>query len=292
MTESRIINSKGTDLTKKSSHYSATAVMTFPGTAAAVYEFNSGKKYEKFPQEKVDNLIKMYKLNAEQIIPKTGKMKVIFSCLAVPALINRFTTAANPIGFYNKITPLMEKMNQKIFSSKLTISQDPLNDSRPGAVAFDDEGSPCQELVFVQNGVLKTIFNDLNYAAKLQMEPTGNAFKNSLEFQPSAQPAHLIVQPGEKTLEEIIEGIDEGILASGLMGAHSGNVLTGEYSVGISTGFYIKDGKLIGRVKDCMIAGNIYETFNNILEIENETQDLGFMHMPAILFDQVSVSGE
>jgi len=90
----------------------------------------------------------------------------------------------------------------------------------------------------------------------------------------------------------MIAGIDEGIIVHSTMGAHSGNILNGDYSVGVSSGFMIKNGVITGRVKDCMLSGNAYETLNNVSEIESVCHNMGAQKMPAILFDGVSVTGK
>ena len=87
-------------------------------------------------------------------------------------------------------------------------------------------------------------------------------------------------------------GIKEGILAQFLMGAHSGNVLNGDYSVGVSTGFMIENGRITGRVKDCMLSGNVYETLSNVEAVENKALNLGIHKLPALLCKDVSVAGK
>jgi len=291
VTEKGIINSSGTNLKEKKSSFSIHLIILFPGTKISIMECVLAKKYQTMDIVKIDKLIALYKLNEQQIIPQTGKMKVILMSQALMALMNCFNTANHPFYFCNKTTPLLNKLNQQIFSDQLTIYQDPLNDDNFEATAFDDEGVDCQKLVFVEKGVLKQHHTTLNYAAKLNCQSTGNAVRNGIESLPLVKVECYRIEPGNKSLEEMIAGIDEGLIVYSVMGAGNGNVLAGDYSLGVMTGFYIKNGKIIGRVKDCMIAGNIYETFNQIDAIENETHYCSNGNFPAIAFNGISVAG-
>ena len=89
----------------------------------------------------------------------------------------------------------------------------------------------------------------------------------------------------------MISDTDEGIIIYSLMDIGTGNFLAGDYSVSVSTAFYIKNGKLIGRVKDCMISGNIYESLNQIDAIENDVYFFGYGNFPAISFAEINVTG-
>ncbi len=290
--ETKIMNSKGTNLSSTYSYYGLYMNMSFPGTASSVRESISHKSYQQIPMDKVDQLVKLYQIADNQIVPITGKKKVIFTHQALYALLSRFSSGTNPINFYNKTSPLLHRMNTQIFSPKITIKQNPFDDTRPSARAFDDEGTPCQELTLVDKGFLKNIYTNLDYAEKLSLPATGNGFKPDLEFQPAAISNFLMIEPGNMSLEDMISNSDDAIILYDLLGAHSGNVLNGDYSVGVSTGFYIENGQMTGRVKDCMIAGNIYETLMHVIDVENITHDYGNQKLPSILFDNVSVSGK
>ena len=76
------------------------------------------------------------------------------------------------------------------------------------------------------------------------------------------------------------------------MGAHSGNILNGDYSVGVSPALYIENGEIIGRVKDTMVAGNIYNTLKNVIAIGDTLNLVGNEMVPILLCDNVSVSAK
>jgi len=86
--------------------------------------------------------------------------------------------------------------------------------------------------------------------------------------------------------------VDKGIILVGVMGAHSGNIPNGDYSVGVSPGLYVEKGEIVGRVKDVMVAGNVYDTLKKVIAIENRLHPCWGGRMPAILCDNISVSSK
>jgi PmbA protein len=287
-----IMNSAGTRLEQESSDFMTLVHMVFPGTGTGLYRYHIKRVPVSFTEAELDELIDLYRISETQIVPETGAMPVIFMPMTMSSLLWRFAAAASPSSFYNKVSPLLDKMGEKIFSDKIEIYQDPHDPELSSSTGFDSEGTPTCRYNFVDKGVFKAIPADLNYADKLKLQPTGNGFRHSVESQPQTHPISVCMAPGTKTLAEMIAGIDRGIIAHSLMGAHSGNILNGDYSVGVSAGFYIENGKLTGRVKDCLLAGNVYDTFNRVGEIESTCQNLGNNKLPAILFDGVSVAGK
>jgi PmbA protein len=290
--EGGVMNSAGTKLSQKDSDYWAYAMLVFPGTGSGLFKLATGKSHVPLSREKLDEMIELFILSQNQIVPETGKMPVIFSESSHSALLSRFFAAASPASFYNKVSPLINRIGEQIVSAKLNLWQDPFDKEFNSTSPFDTEGSPTQKFSYIENGIFKAIPTDLNYAHKLGLAPTGNGFRGSVEANPSAQPFNICMGMGNKSLKEMIAGIDKGIIVQSLMGAHSGNILNGEYSVGVASGFYIEKGVIKGRVKDCMLSGNAYETLMHVSEIENECHNTGSRKLPSILCDGVSVAGK
>ena len=223
-------------------------------------------------------------------------MKVLFLPEALYALLGRVQSVTNGRNIYQKVSPVLGKLNEKIFDGKLTLYDDPLNDRFPGARGFDDEGTPCRSFPIVEKGVLNHFYYDLYYAGKMGVPPTGHGYKSAMwggetvSFKPSPSLEHLYIQPGEKSLRDLMQMMDQGILIAGVMGAHSGNILNGDYSIGLSPGLYVENGEILGHVKDAMVAGNIFDTMNHIIALEDTLHPASGGMFPAILFDGVSVA--
>ena len=292
----RLINSRGTDLSSTSSFYSLGAEILYPGSYAAIHRPLISKSFERASEEHLNFMLEMYNQSSSEITPPAGKMKVLFLPETLYALLWRLESATNGKNIYQKISPLLEKMGERIFDEKLTIVDDPLNDRLPGARGFDDEGIPCRPLTLIDRGILKTFYYDLFYAKKLNALPTGHGYKSAMwggetvSLKPAPSLAHLHIKPGCQSFSELLRSMNRGVVIAGVMGAHSGNILNGDYSVGLSPGLYVERGEIVGRVKDAMVAGNIFDTLKNVIALE-DTAHPGYGGVfPAVLFDDVSVA--
>lgn len=298
MTQVRIMNSAGTDLSAEFSEYSGYAGILYPGSQASIGRFMYLKKFQKFPDTILNFMLDIYNRSLKEAKSASGgRMKVLFMPETLYALIWRLKEGTLGKNIYEKVSPIKDKLGQKIFSEKLTVKDESLNDNWTGARAFDDEGTPCQNLTIIEAGVFKNFYTDLNYAQKLNVKSSGHGFKTGIASKIMPTLAHLTIKPGKKSLADLIKAIDKGIIVCGIMGAHSGNILNGDFSVGLSPGIYVENGEIIGQVKDAMVAGNIYEVMNNVIDIEDAVYP-GYTAMfppalgmlPAVLFDDVNVA--
>lgn len=293
----RIINSTGTDLEDQRSWFSVCLHLPFPDTFIGVSDSLINKTELVLDKSKIDVMFTLYEIHKKQIEVSSGKKKVILMPVALNSFVKRFDFALIPSAIENKTSPLVGKLGEKIFSDKLTISDNALDDADLMGRAFDGEGVASQNTAFVEKGLLKNIFTDLNYAAKLKLKSTGNGSRN--ENAGSVYPGVncYSISPGDKSLKEMISEIDDGIIVYSLMEySMAGNYLAGDYQIPVETAFQIRNGKLTGRVKECMLTGNIYDTLNRIASIENETHLnenhlLEVSNFPAISFEEINVSG-
>ena len=84
--------------------------------------------------------------------------------------------------------------------------------------------------------------------------------------------------------------MDRGVVICGALGAHSGNIPNGDFSIGLSPGLYVENGEIVGRLKDAMIAGNIYEVMKRIIGMEDTTHPAYTGYYPAVLLDDINVA--
>ncbi|MBE7446605.1 MAG: hypothetical protein HS132_15780 [Planctomycetia bacterium] len=76
-----------------------------------------------------------------------------------------------------------------------------------------------------------------------------------------------------------------------VLGGGQSNILAGEFSVNVDLGYLIENGEIVGRVKDCMIAGNVFEEFNNIVAIGNKAEWQGSTKVPPFYFKSMNIAG-
>jgi len=298
MLHRRIINSQGTDLSGKSSVYSLAADILFPGSYSAIHRRVVNKTFMKTPNETLQLLLDLYNQGGSEIRLKTGKMKTLFLPETLYALIWRIQSATNGKNIYQKVSPLMTRMNEEICDKQLTIYDDPLDDRVPWARGFDDEGVSCRRFPIVEKGMLKNFYYDLFYGKKMGTPSTGHGYKSSMwggetvSFKPFPSLSHLFIQPGDRSLSEMIERMERGVIVAGALGAHSGNILNGDYSIGLAPGLYVEGGRIVGHIKDAMVSGNIFDTMKRVAEVENEQHPGSGGMFPAILFEDVSIASK
>ena len=88
----------------------------------------------------------------------------------------------------------------------------------------------------------------------------------------------------------MVRMIDRGIIIAGALGAHSGNIPNGDYSVGLAPALYVENGEIVGRISESMAAGNVYETLQNVVAVGDEVMPTSFGRFPALLTEGVSVA--
>ncbi|MBI5882914.1 MAG: TldD/PmbA family protein [Elusimicrobia bacterium] len=292
----RIANTNGLSASVRTTESGVRAGAIFPGSASGIFRLFRSKGFDRMPQPALDEIVWLFNAGVKEVEPEGGRMKVLFMPDAMLALAWRLMHGASAKSAYEKVSPLAGKAGEKAFSSELSVTNDPLDDSLPGARPFDDEGVPSARFRVVDKGVFQGFYNDLNYSHKLGERPTGHGYRTAmwggdpLELKPTPYLAHLRFEPGKKSLRELAAMMDRGIILCDALGPHSGNIPNGDFSVGVAPGLYVEKGEIKGRVKDAMISGNVYGTLKEVVAVGSELcQSFGGL-FPPLLCDGVSVA--
>ncbi|MCD4702080.1 MAG: TldD/PmbA family protein [Candidatus Aegiribacteria sp.] len=297
--EMAIMNTIGLDVSRKSASMYTLASLLFPNTETAVRKYYQSRKAGDFPENMLDKLVDLYNSGLSEVDIPTGRMKVVFTPDTMYTILWRISAATSGKYFYNRISPLLDRREEKILSSKFTLYGDPTDPGDIDQHFFDDEGVPTKKQMIFENGIFKNMILNLDYADKLNEEPTGTGYREvmfggeTVSLPPAPSLNCSRIAPGNVSFDDMIEGIDRGVIVLGVLGAHSGNILNGDFSVGLNPGFYVENGEIKGRVKDGMVAGNVYDVLKNIECIENRLHDspMGGMY-PSILLNDVSVAAK
>lgn len=265
-----------------------------------IYETSSN--LEDFPNEKeiAGRILEKLNYSKENISFETKKYSVIFTPRAVSSIFaNILSIVLNGKIIEQKISPLLDKLGKELFDKKLSFVEDPSIGT--GSTPFDDEGINTSKKYLIKDGVINSFYFDLNTASRckglLQQAPTpGNGFKPTLSTVPTPCLTSIKIEPGRNNApiyKDIIKNIKEGVLVDQLLGAGQSNTLAGEFSVGIDLGFKIKNGEIQGRIKNCMLAGNIFEILKKIEIISSDLEWIGgFELLPAFLIENMTVAGK
>ena len=295
--EIELLTTNGADLKEKLVNFSLSFGAPIPGGGSQIYRtLEQPQFFTEVPENLIDDFIREYEKTTEVSIPETGKMPVLFSPRALYFLFICLEEGISGRNIYRETSPLLDKKGEKIFSDKLNIVDKPAMERSSRKRTFDDEGIPTTRQDIVSDGILKKFIYDLEYAERLGEKAQGNGLKQALFGSGIDTPVtpsliNPVIIPGDKSKEELMADIDEGILVDGIIGFHSSNYTQGHFSVQ-AHGFHIKEGKLQGRLQDVMIAGNIYKDFKNIREIGSKLYPAFKGYTPYILVDDINVTGK
>jgi len=229
---------------------------------------------------------------AKETVPAPeGQLPVVFTPHGViSAFTTPFAMAINGKTVLQGASPLGTRKGDLIFDPRLTIWDDPTEDYRPGSRFCDDEGVPSQRTALIEKGVVANFIYDLQTAALAGTRSTGSGSRG-LASLPSPSLTNLVIEDGDTSFEDMLADIKEGLVVEQLMGASQGNVLGGDFSGNVLLGYSVKNGKIVGRVKDTMVSGNIYEVLKDIGAIGREGKWVGGrLRAPHIYCPRVAVS--
>jgi PmbA protein len=296
VTRVRLLNSRGSDLDWQTSNYGAHLSLMYPGSYNAVERSWTAKKFAAVPEELPAFLLALYNRSKSKVHPPGGRMKCLLLPETMYTLIWRIQSAASGKNIFENISPLKDRMGEKIFADSLTLVDDPLDSLRPSARGFDDEGTPCTRYPLIEKGALVNYYFDLHYAEKLGVPPSGHGYRTApwggeaISTKPRPSLEYLVLEPGRRTFTELLRSMDRGVVVAGALGAHSGNIPNGDFSFGLAPGIYVEGGEIRGVLEEAMVAGNIYQTLQHVIDLEDRVHPASEGYYPAVLLDGVSVA--
>jgi len=189
---------------------------------------------------------------------------------------------------------LADKEGQTIASDIFTLKEIPMYDNALTKIPFDDEGVLTTEKAIIDKGVFATALYNLKSANKAGRQSTGNGFRSGSAV--SEMPTNLIVVPGDKTFEELLAEVGEGIILTDLSGLHAGvNAISGDFSL-LCEGYLIENGKQGRPVEQITVAGNFYEVIKSIKSIGNDIINVpsgeGEFFTPSVYIESLAISGD
>ncbi len=199
-----IANTLGIDLEEESGVH----VLVAGAAAKEGDEIRTGYEMEKVDQLSdldLDDFVKrlgedvLGQLNAS--IPSSGTYPVIIEKGALTQLFAAFSSMFSGEQIHKGISPLRSALNQKVFSEKITVIDDPACADAADRCAFDDEGCPVKRKTLVENGVFKEMLHSTKSALAMNTQSTGNGFRASYDSPIGVRPKNCWIVPGEKDLD-------------------------------------------------------------------------------------------
>lgn len=257
------------------------------------FEFNAGRTYNLDPAWVGKEAAKMAvsALKTKSVETKSGK--VILTQFALQELLAyTLINAIRADNVQRDQSPFKGKIGEKVASENLTIYDDGLFTGGLRTWAFDGEGVPHQKTPVIEKGILSNFLYDNYSASKDDKESTGNASRAGYLSTPSIDTTNFHILPGNKTTEEMLSEVDDGLIVYYLQGAHSSNPVSGEFSVVATPAWKIKDGEITHCSRGVMLAGNIFELIKNIEVVGCNERQMGQLISPWIQVENVRVIGK
>ena len=290
--KSRLLNSKGLDTSTRSTSFGTSMDILFVKEKGLLWvgEGESSARVDDDLSKLTTKMLYDLKLAEKEVDISTAAYPVVFTSKAIGNLLSTFESGCNGKLVQKGVSPLTGKLGEKIIDERISIYDDPTIDYADGSYDCDDEGVPAQRTPMFEAGVLKNYIFDLQTAGIMNAKSTGNGTR-SFSSQPSPGNSNVIVEPGDMKFEDMIKDMKRGILVDQVLGGGQSNVLAGEFSVNIDLGYLVENGEIVGRVKDCMVAGNVFDVFNNIIALGDKSDWHGSLRVPPFYFKSINLAG-
>lgn len=190
---------------------------------------------------------------------------------------------------------LKDKIEKKIFSEKITLIDDGLNPFLPEGRPFDDEGQPQNRKVLIEKGIVKEFLFDTYWKEKAEKMgfseiKTGNSRRPNFFSFPKISSTNFYIEKGYFEREKLLNLENEVFEVLEVLGMHTANPISGDFSLGIS-GIYYKDGEPMDYFCEMALSGNLFEVFKNVVEIGSDLTFYGSIGSPSLLIEKMDLGG-
>ena len=175
-------------------------------------------------------------------------------------------------------SPWSDKLGQKVCDERITLRLAPHDERIVCGPSFTGEGYLTEDFDVIKDGILQSFWIGQYGANKLGLTRSGNTSYNG------------IVKPGDKSLEEIIAGIDKGIVFGRFSGGSPAP--SGEFSGVAKNSFLIENGKITKALSETMVSGNLTDMLFKLVDISSEVREDGGSATPYMAFDGLTISGK
>ncbi len=293
-TETLILNTGGAEVSYQSTACSSSieAVAEDKGESQAGSDFDVNRFYRKLEIEEVARRAAQRALDllgAKHI--DSVKAPVILDATVAQEFLAIMASGLSAENVQKKKSLFTGRLDTMIASPVVTIYDDGLLTGGLGSAPSDDEAVPMQKKTVIEDGRLALFLHNTCTANKDKTVSTGNGVRGGFKGIPGVGITNLYIDPGECTLGGIIKQAEQGLLVTEVMGMHTANPISGDFSVG-ATGFWVEDGKKAFPVREITIAGNILDLMKNVEVVGCDIRFSGRIGSPSLLLKELSIGGK
>ena len=292
--ETLIMNTNGAEVFYRSTACSASieVVAEDNGESQAGSEFDVSRFYQKLAIEEVGRKAARRALDllgAKHIA--SIKAPIILEATVAQEFLGLMASGFSAESVQKKRSLFMGKIDTDVASPVITVVDDGLLEGGLGTAPSDDELMPMKKKIVIDKGRLALFLYNMYTANKDKTVSTGNGIRGGFKGVPGVGVTNLFIEPGTASLEELIYSMDSGLYVSEVMGMHTANAISGDFSVG-ATGFWIERGKKAYPVREITIAGNILDVMKHVDAVGCDIRFSGRLGSPSLRVREISIAGK
>ncbi|WP_407644832.1 metalloprotease TldD [Flocculibacter collagenilyticus] len=252
-----------------------------------------------------DEAIRQAQVQLEAIEAPAGDMPVVLGA-GWPGVLLHEAVGHGLEGDFNRkgASAFSGKVGEKVASEHCTIIDDGTLQNRRGSLNVDDEGTPSQYNVLIENGILKGYMQDKHNAKLMGVAPTGNGRRESYAHLPMPRMTNTYMLAGKHERDEIIASVEKGIYAPNFGGGQV-DITSGKFVFSASEAYLIEKGKITRPIKGATLIGNGPESMQKVSMVGNDLaldQGVGVcgkdgqsvpvgVGQPTLKIDEITVGG-
>ena len=243
-------------------------------------------------KESVGDALNM--LGSEQVV--SSNYEIVLRNNVAADMFSNFLPIFFGSNVQKNLSLMKGKIGTQVAVDSFSIIENPLMENGKYCRTFDDEGTLTSEKYIIEEGILKTFLYSNKVAEKDGVPSTGNGFRESHKSSIGIMATNMYIKEGNKTLEDMVKDMENGIIITDIDGLHAGiSPTSGNFSL-LSKGLLVEGGKIIRPISQITMAGNLYEMLKNIKGIGNDTKfshpSSNYFGSPSILVGKLTIAGK
>ncbi len=218
----------------------------------------------------VDEALRQALVNLDSRPAPAGEMEVVLGS-GWPGILLHEAIGHGLEGDFNrkKTSAFAGLMGQQIASPGVTVVDDGTLTDRRGSLSVDDEGTPTNRTVLIEDGVLTGYLQDRLNARLMGVRPTGNGRRQSFAHAPMPRMTNTVMLAGPHSPEEMIRSVRRGLYAVNFGGGQV-DITSGKFVFSASEAYLIEDGKVTAPVKGATLIGNGPDALTKVSMVGND----------------------
>jgi PmbA protein len=218
----------------------------------------------------------------------TGNYEILLSPLAYAELLGSvFIPALNGRNVHAGRSRFAESLGQPVTVPLLSMYDEPLLPGANGSVSWDAEGMPTHRIDFIRDGVLEAFAYDLKTAYRYGKTSTASAVRGGYGGSPGIGHHNFIVDGKRSSITA-----ERAVYVHSVVGAHTANPMSGEFSVELSNAFWMEGGEFEEPIRSAMLSGNVFSLHNEIIGMSHESRSIGSLILPSVRINKQRIIGK